>query len=186
MSFSLSVRSALRRSGFTGKQVALLEANVGGSGGGGDSNIVQQTAVPDQTIAITTPGQPQDVAVLWRLAGPGLFAVCAWAEFKPAGDNDMVGLTLLNENDDEGSNAVQMGPFARAFTSPHEMLAGGWIRAGTAQVFPVTIWPSQWHDYKLQIAGWAYNEVDPGDTTGPPSGNPQIRNTQITAVRLDV
>jgi hypothetical protein len=34
MSFSLSVRNALRRSGFTGKQVALLEANAGGGGGG--------------------------------------------------------------------------------------------------------------------------------------------------------
>lgn len=154
--------------------------------GGGGSNIVHGTDVDDQTITILTPGQPQDVETLWRITGPGLFAVACWAEVHPAGDNDYVGLSLIHEDDDAGSGAISMGPNARAFSTGAQILAGGWLRNYTsAALFSDTLGPSQWRDYKLTITGYAYNEADPGDTTTPLSGNVQIRNVRVVAVRLD-
>jgi hypothetical protein len=184
MSFSTSVRHAFRRSGFTQKQVTLLEANVG-SGGGGGASVLRATDVPDQTITLDAASTPQDVMDLWRIDGPGLIAVAGWYEIKPFDDDDYAGLTIIADTDlGLGQLASNGGPDARTYTPPSELLTGGWIRQHVGAAFPDIMMPSQWREYKLQISGFHYHDDDPGDTTTPVLGDVQIRNARIVAVSL--
>jgi hypothetical protein len=154
--------------------------------GGGGSNVVHATNVPDQTITLVTPGQPQDVEALWRIDGPGLWAVAMWYEIKPFDDNDYAGLGILADTDlDLGQLGSSGGPDARAFVTASEILPGGWIRQHAGSGIADILMPSQWREYRVQATGWHYNALDVGDTTQPVLGDPQIRNVRVVAVRLD-
>jgi hypothetical protein len=174
-----------------GTDTATIRDVIAGTGslpasGGGGSNVVHATDVPDQTMTILDPGQPQDVTALWRIDGPGLWSVAMWYEIKPFDDNDYAGIGLLADTDlGLGVLGSPGGPDARAFTGPGEILAGGWIRQHAGSAFPEILMPSQWREYRVQLTGWHYNELDPGDTTQPVLGDVQIRNVRAVAVRLD-
>lgn len=161
-------------------------AELPASGGGGGSLVAHATNVPDQTITLAAASAPQDVTDLWRIDGPGLWAVAGWYEVKPFDDNDYAGLTLIADTDlGVGQLASTGGPNARAFTTAEEELAGGWIRQHVGAGFPDVLMPSQWREYKLQAFGYHYHDDDPGDTATPVLGDVLIRNVRIVAVRLD-
>lgn len=155
------------------------------SGGGGGATVLHATDVPDQSIALVTPGQPQELAELWRVNGPGLIAVVGWYEIKPFDDHDYAGIGLMAATDTGGGVGSNGGPDARAFSEAGEILAGGWIRQKIGNPFPDILTPSQWRDYRLEILGFHYHDDDPGDTTAPALGNVQIRNMHVVAIRLD-
>jgi hypothetical protein len=174
-----------------GTDTATIRDVIAGTGslpasGGGGSNVVHATDVPDQTITLAAGGVPQDVTDLWRVDGPGLWSVAMWYEIKPFDDNDYAGLGLLADTDlGLGQLGSTGGPDARAFTTATEILPGGWIREHAGAGFPDIVMPSQWREYRLQVTGWHYNALDPGDTTQPVLGDVQIRNVRAVATRLD-
>lgn len=167
-------------------QAALDDGTLVAPGGGG-SNLVHATNVADQAIALAGANAPQDVEALWAVNGPGVWQVGLWYEVKPFDDNDYVGMTMIADTDlGAGVLAFAAGPSARAFTGPGEIATGGWIRQKAGDFAPQVLTLGETRDWKLQITGWHYNDLDPSDMTAPVLGNVLIRNCRAVAVRLDV
>jgi hypothetical protein len=162
-----------------------------GAGGGG-SNVVHATDVPDQTITLADDSWsfPQHLADLWRVEGPGFWMLGLWYEVKPFDDNDQVMCQVMGTPEPTGAGrSFQVGPDSRAYASVggSGSLApggGGWLRSRGGDAFPALLMPSEYQDFVLNIAGFHYNDADPGNFDIPLLGDVQIRNMRAIAVRL--